>query len=259
MIKKVIHYSWFSGEEFPEQVKVCINSWHKYLPDYEFKLWDLKAVQSIDSVFLKESLSVKKWAFAADYTRLYALYHEGGIWLDTDVELLGSFDEFLDNKCFVGKERFYNLPTYVNFGLCRYLTSHCFGAEAGHPYIKRCLDFYEGRHFIESDNVTLPNDLRFNMMLMPYVMARIAYECGYNWKPKYQEVQYLSEGLTIYPTSFFDGDGGKNCIAIHHHMGGWYDINGGSNKKVSRSRIKSELFRMVVRFLYKCGFVIYRL
>lgn len=248
----------------PETVLKCIESWHKYLPDYEFKLWDGNAVKSIDSFFLKEALSVNKWAFAADFIRLYAIYHEGGIWLDTDVELRGSLDAFLNDRCFIGKERFYNLPTSLEAGLCSYLTAHCFGAEVGNPYIKKCLEFYEGRHFIESDNDSLPNDLRFNMTLMPYIMARIAMEYGYNWRPKVQEIQYLPDGLIVYPTSFFDGrEGDKNCIAVHHHLGGWYEKQKqecANNKKRSiKSKVKAKLITKVAGVLDHYGFALYRL
>ena len=95
MIPKIIHYTWFSGEEMPPIVKDCIASWKRVMPDYEYRLWDMEAIMDLDSEFLKEALAVKKWAYAADYVRLYALYQEGGIYLDTDVELLKPLDDFL--------------------------------------------------------------------------------------------------------------------------------------------------------------------
>ena len=91
MIPKIIHYTWFSGDEMPQIVNECMASWERHLPDYEFRLWDMDAIKDIDAVFLREALSVKKWAYAADYVRLYALYHEGGIYLDTDVMVYKSF------------------------------------------------------------------------------------------------------------------------------------------------------------------------
>ena len=85
MIPKIIHYCWLSGEPYPEKIQNCIASWKERLPDYKIKLWDMNSfdVNSID--FVREAVSVKKWAFAADYIRLYALYREGGIYLDSDV------------------------------------------------------------------------------------------------------------------------------------------------------------------------------
>lgn len=81
MIPKIVHYCWLSGEPYPEGIQRCIDSWHKYLPDYEFRLWDMNAVKDIDNVFLQEALQERVWAFAVDYVRLYALYHFGGIYL----------------------------------------------------------------------------------------------------------------------------------------------------------------------------------
>jgi mannosyltransferase OCH1-like enzyme len=101
MIPKIIHYTWFSGDEMPQVIKECIASWKRILPEYELRLWDYNAIKDIDSVFLKEALEVKKWAYAADFVRLYALYNEGGIYLDTDVMVFKRFDCFLNDKCFI--------------------------------------------------------------------------------------------------------------------------------------------------------------
>ena len=84
MIPKIIHYTWFSGDEYPEKIKKCIDSWHRFMPDYEFRLWDMKSIENIDSPFLKEAIKMKKWAYAADMVRCYAVYNFGGIYLDTD-------------------------------------------------------------------------------------------------------------------------------------------------------------------------------
>lgn len=97
MIPKIVHYSWFSGDSYPEHLKACMDTWKKVLPDYEFVLWDAKRLAECNNVFANEAVSVRKWAFAADFVRLYAVYHYGGIWLDTDVELFKSFDPFLND------------------------------------------------------------------------------------------------------------------------------------------------------------------
>lgn len=82
MIPKKIHYCWFSDEPYPDLVSQCIESWKKHLADYVFVKWDMNSIKDIDSVWLKECIKVRKWAFAADYVRLWAVYHEGGIYLD---------------------------------------------------------------------------------------------------------------------------------------------------------------------------------
>ena len=74
MIPKIIHYTWFSGEDFPEDVKACMDTWKKVLPDYEFMLWDAKKLSEINNTFANEAVSVRKWAFASDFVRMYAVY-----------------------------------------------------------------------------------------------------------------------------------------------------------------------------------------
>ena len=109
MIPKIIHYTWFSGDPFPEKLQNCINSWKEHMPEYEFRLWDMAAVKQIDSVYLKESLKEKVWACASDYVRLYAVYYFGGIYLDTDVYIYKSFDikdglDYFENRHFVASD-----------------------------------------------------------------------------------------------------------------------------------------------------------
>lgn len=219
MIPKVIHYTWFSGDPFPEKIQRCIDSWKKYLPDYTLKLWDMEAIKDIDSVFLKEALAERKWAYAADYVRLYAIYHEGGVYLDTDAIVYKSFDYLLDNHAFIGKE---NSIHFEGGFTAQYLSSHCFGAERYHPFIKSCLDYYENRHFVTSFNKDLPQQLRYNLVLLPYIQAEIARLYGYDWKPKNQVLQKCKSDLSIYPTEFFDPlKRTENSYCKHLAVGGW--------------------------------------
>lgn len=104
MIPKIIHYCWLSGDPFPEKIQHCINSWRKVLPDYEFVLWDTKRFPLELSPWVKEAFKAKKYAFAADYIRVYAIYHYGGIYLDCDVEVIKRFDDLLHLPYFVGEE-----------------------------------------------------------------------------------------------------------------------------------------------------------
>ena len=124
MIPKVIHYCWFGGNELPELAMKCIDSWKKFCPDYEIKQWNEKNYDLDSSRYIKEAYKNKKWAFVSDYARLDIIYNNGGIYLDTDVELIGKLDEFLDEKCFLAAER----EEYVNTGLG-------FGAEKGNVVI----------------------------------------------------------------------------------------------------------------------------
>ena len=219
MIPPIIHYTWFSGDPFPDKIQNCINSWKEHLPDYEFRLWDMDAIKGIDSLFLKEALAERKWAYAADYIRLFAIYHEGGIYLDTDVLIYKSFNELLNLNAFIGKE---NSVHFEGGFTAQYLSSHCFGAEKGHPYIKDCLDYFQDRHFITSQNKNLPIPLRFNFVLLPYIQAEIARQYGYEWRPLLQEKQQCANGLVIYPTSYFDPQNVTSySFCKHLAVGGW--------------------------------------
>ena len=104
MIPKIIHFTWFSGDPYPQLIQDCIDSWHKVMPDYEYVLWDYNKIKDIDSIWLKECLAQKKWAFAADFVRLYALFYYGGIYLDTDVDVYKPLDKFLEQRAFIGRE-----------------------------------------------------------------------------------------------------------------------------------------------------------
>ncbi len=137
MIPKKIHFCWLSGDEYPPLIKHCIETWHKVLPDYEIVLWDTKRFNLDSMPWVRQAFEAKKYAFAADYIRFYALYNEGGIYLDSDVEVLKSFNPLLDCKTFIGFEAATEMvePAIV-------------GAEPGMPWCKAILDYYVGKEFI---------------------------------------------------------------------------------------------------------------
>jgi Mannosyltransferase OCH1 and related enzymes len=135
MIPKIIHYCWLSGDPYPPIIRECLETWKECLGDYEIWLWDRERFDIASTAWTKEAFECKKYAFAADYIRLYALYNYGGIYLDSDVTVYKSFDDLLDRPYFIGED---------------YL--HCFepaiiGAEKGCEWIKTVLDYYENRHF----------------------------------------------------------------------------------------------------------------
>lgn len=121
-----------SGDPYPSNIQKCIDSWHKYLPDYEIWLWDSKRFDIESSMWVKEAYEMKKYAFCADYIRLYALYNYGGIYLDSDVEVLKSYTDLLDLPYFMGLE---------SKGIIEAAT---IGAEKGCPIIKDLMAHYEG-------------------------------------------------------------------------------------------------------------------
>lgn len=97
-IPKVIHLCWFSGDEYPDIIKKCIDSWRRVLPDFEIKIWTKEMALETNILYVKEAISVRKWAFAADVIRLWAVYHEGGVYMDSDIYILQRFDAFMKNK-----------------------------------------------------------------------------------------------------------------------------------------------------------------
>ena len=104
MIPKIIHYCWLSNDPIPDDLKTCMNSWKKYLPDYEFMLWNFERFPKEKSKWVSDAFDNKKYAFAADYIRIYALYHYGGFYLDMDVEVVKPFDPYLGLATMIGYE-----------------------------------------------------------------------------------------------------------------------------------------------------------
>lgn len=233
MIQKKIHFCWFSNDPYPEKIQMCMDSWREHLPDYELVKWDMDRIKDIDSVWLKECLSVRKWAFAADFVRLWAVYHEGGIYLDSDVLMHGSLDQFLDNKMFIGREDCYYAT--LDEGVQVFLTSHCFGAEAGHPFLKLCMEYYENRHFIQSTSENVPNELRYDMLMMPYVQCQLAIRFGYDPGLGANQIQHLNNDVTVYPSKVFGryiGSAFKfGSVAEHLGAGSWREVKFWNHKK----------------------------
>ncbi|MBQ9639474.1 MAG: polysaccharide biosynthesis protein [Bacteroidales bacterium] len=205
MIPKTIHYCWFSGEQYPSLVQRCIKSWKRHLPCFTLRLWNRNSFDWNSVPFVSEALDAGKWAFAADYIRLYALYTEGGIYLDSDVEVLASLDEFLTNKAFMGTE------PYVRDGQIYYdLECAVMGAEAHHPTLRACLDLYQSAHFDAESVQTICHQL-----------VPIYREFGYQEE---NIMQHLDDGTTIYPLEHYHG---RYCFyhktAIHWAQGSWLE------------------------------------
>ena len=144
MIPKRIHFCWLSGEPYPRKIRRCMDSWRKILNGYEFVMWDMARAQGIDSRWVKTAIAARRWAFAADYIRLWALYSFGGIYLDSDVEVLRDFGPLLDVPLMLGEE-----------GGTKLVEAAIMGAEKENPIIRRALDSFEEKLTDE----TLPHRL----------------------------------------------------------------------------------------------------
>lgn len=142
MIPKIIHYCWLGEDPYPEKIQRCIDSWSKHLPDYEFVLWNKQRFDIHSVKWVEQAYNAKKYAFAADYIRAYALANYGGIYLDSDVEVLKSFDNLLELPYFMGTER---------YALSGTIEAAVVGAEPHHPFYEKLLAHYDGREFIKAD------------------------------------------------------------------------------------------------------------
>ena len=211
------------------------------------------AIGGIAVPYLEEALKARKWAYASDFVRAYALYHYGGIYLDTDVMLYKSLDEYLNFSAFIGKE------TSIHFEgrqTSQYLTSHCFGAEQGHPFVSDTLSYYMDRHFEMSKNQDIPNSLRYNIVLMPYIQSEIARIYGYQAAPSVQHTQHCKDGLTIFPSAVFDPDTlSSTSVCKHLALGSWRDTKSSepcySWRYKIEWRVMALLQKLVTPFHYK--------
>lgn len=217
MIPKIIHYCWLSNDPIPESLQECMASWKKYLPDYKIIHWNFDMFDKETSLWVKQAFENKKYAFAADYIRLYALYHYGGIYLDMDVEVIKSFNPFLALKTVMCFES-YPTNTYPEMA--------AFGAEKGSSWIKECLDYYDSQEFINKKG-------EFNCTPLPKVIRKILYKKGYKFNKVININNALeineSKQLPLFSSDFFSPKSYKtniintteNTICIHHFAGTW--------------------------------------
>lgn len=206
MIPKIIHYCWFGGGEKDAKSLACMETWQKMLPDYQIKEWSEKDLEKVNNAYVKEAYQAKKWAFVADYFRLYALYHEGGIYFDTDIEVKKTLDEFLELDFFIGSEK---------YGKSQHLGTAVIGAIKGSKVIKKLLSVYDDIHFIKKDGVydMTPNTVRLIKPLK---------ECGFNEVYTEDSPIYLDEKNVIYPINYFSAESEKS-YCTHHFVASWRD------------------------------------
>ncbi len=206
MIPKIIHLCWFSNDPYPVEIKVCLDTWKRILPDFEIKVWNYEKAKAIGFDFIDEALKARKWAFAADVVRFYAVYQEGGVYMDSDIFLHKRFDELLTKDGFVT----FNEKDKAEFGL----QAAFFMGTAGNAFCKKMVDYYQHKHFENPDG-------SFNDTISPYTMSAVAKEFG--WKMK-DELQVLPE-LTVYPTCYVAPNNhypiDSKTIGVHTIQGSW--------------------------------------
>lgn len=235
MIPKIIHLCWLSGEEYPNDIKQCIDTWKIHLSDYEIWLWDTKRFDINSTIWTKQAFDCKKYAFAADYIRLYALYNYGGIYLDSDVIVYKSFNDLLELPYFIGQDYTGAFETAI------------IGTEKQMPWIKDILDYYQNKTFIKEDkninNTPLPI-IFYNCLHQKYLFKKADYN------NKYKNERYL---IYIFNKDFFNS---RNSIGIkktkksycaHNYAGSW--IN-------NKNDLKSKIQKLIPKKLLSIYFYI---
>jgi len=225
-IPKIIHYCWFGRGEKPQMMRKCLASWEKHLHGYQFIEWNEDNFDIEVNRYVKEAYEARKYAFVSDYARLYALYHHGGIYMDTDVEVIKPLDRFLVHEAFSGFED----ETFLQSGTM--------GAVKGHAWIKELLDYYESRSFLLPDGSP---DTTTNTA----VISKICANHGLQLNGKQQ---VLSNGVIFYPRTFFSPydyiNGGSyltgDSYTIHHFAQSWLPVH---------VRLKSQLKRIVSKIV----------
>lgn len=214
MIPKIIHFCWISGDAFPEKINKCINSWKNILPDYEIVLWDFEKSHNIGSRYLDEAIENKRYAFAADFIRFYALYTYGGIYLDSDVEVLKSFDDLLHLKYFIGKENSSNdwEPAIM-------------GAQAGIPWMKDVLRHWNFGNMSFTDIWGRPRT-----PVLPQVCAKRLKKYRIRDCKNVFDWRYGDDFISRFPAEWFSPKSWetleicitKNTYCIHHFAATWH-------------------------------------
>lgn len=211
MIPKVIHYCWFGNGNIPEKEQKCIESWKKYCPDYEIIEWNETNYDISKNNYVKQAYEAKRWAFVTDYVRLDIVYQHGGIYLDTDVELIKNLDPLLNHTAFAGMENVTGSEYSVNTGLG-------FGAEKGNEIIKEWRDIYDILSFSTADGGQ-------DLLTTPARTTACLKKRGF----RQENVVQVFDGMVIYPTEYFSPkhyDTKKihitpNTYSIHHYSESW--------------------------------------
>ena len=207
MIPRKIHYCWFGRGEMPELAIKCIESWHKHMPEYEYKLWNEDNLDINSNQYMKEAYEAGKYAFVSDYARLYALYLEGGIYLDTDVEVLKSFDPLMHLSGFIGFEGTKHHPVGTGTIACM----------PKGEWVTEQILAYKYAHFIKPDG-------SFDMMTNPVRISSIMSDNGFVQNGAMQTYK----DMIVFPTDYFcphqtTGEYllTENTYCDHHFMGSW--------------------------------------
>lgn len=224
MIPRIIHYCWFGGNPLPEIEQQCLASWKEHMPEWEMMRWDESNFDlSSAPLYVRQAYEARKYAFVSDYVRLWALEQYGGVYVDTDVKVLKSYEPLLEDTAFIGlEESKAHLP-----GTC------VMGCEAHCQWVKDMLALYEGVEFVLPDGSL---DMTTNVERMGVEMVRHGLKVK---DGKWKEIQHIEKwGLRVYTHDYFSPITStrvmrktENTYSIHYFAGSWQD-----NKKAGNWR-----------------------
>lgn len=232
LIPKKIHYCWFSGNPIPEPLNMCIESWNKFCPDYEIIRWDESNYDIHKNLYMEQAYTHKKWGFISDFARLDILHQHGGIYLDTDVELLRSLDALLYQPAFLGVETWGT----VNSG-------GCCGAQPRNPVISQLLENRKAAALVRRDGSL---DLTSNGVYETKPLLKLGMRVN-------GTTQVIADGMmTVYSSDFFhpfDYMSGEtkiteNTFSIHHFSGTWLGPEAVKEREKTRQRFLNFKKRM---------------
>lgn len=224
MIPKTIHYCWFGGNPKSKLIEKCIKSWKKYCPDYEIIEWNETNFDINCCDYVKEAYEAKKWAFVSDFARLKIIYDNGGIYLDTDVELIGSLERFLEYDGYFGFED----SEHINTGLG-------FGAIKNNPVLEVMMNDYFHINFFQSDGT-------YNITPCPQTNTLSLEKIGLKRNNTFQ----IIDNNAFFPSDFFNPINyqtmkkkvTKNTVSIHWFNASWYTKEDIEKKKYRIKRTR---------------------
>lgn len=239
MIPKVIHYCWFGGKPLSDDAKKCIESWKKFCPDYKIVEWNETNFDINYCDYVKEAYDSKKWAFVTDVVRLYALVNYGGVYMDSDVEVIKPIDSFLNYNAFSG------------FQTAEYVPTGIMACEPHNSFFEELLNEYNGIHFINSDGSF---DYTTNCVRITNACVRYGLELN-------NSLQTINT-FTLFPSDYFcakDSITGEvkitdNTCTIHHFAGSWITRKNKINTKIDKTFFKLfgiSLFELKKKILKK--------
>lgn len=242
-IPKIIHYCWFGNNPKPVSVLKCIESWKKCCPDYEIKEWSEKNIDFNEMCeYCRQAYEEKVWGFVPDYIRLWIVYNYGGIYLDTDVQIIKSFDDLLENSAYVGVEASVEKGEnkLINLG-------QGFGAEKGNSFIYKHMCLYENLEFRLKDGT-------LNKIPSPQYATKLLLSMGFD-NSKADVIQEL-EDVRVYPSDYLcpkDYISGAinitpNTYSIHHYDASWFDDK---EQKMKKKRWKNAKIGNAVKKIVK--------